>query len=101
MAEQIVQSIVMFLLGAVLSYFSTRWSTALKKITVLEVGVQALLRDRMLFLHKTYAKSGQLIPQKDVENFESMYSAYKGLGGNGYMEDVHKVFIEEMPHEKH
>lgn len=101
MIEQIGSSIVMFLLGAALSYFSTRWSCALKKITILEDGLQALLRDHMLHLHRSYAKSGESIPQRDVENFESMYQTYKQLGGNGYVEDVRRVFIEVMPHEKH
>lgn len=102
MADQIVSSVVMFLLGSVLTYFSTRWSNALKKITVLEKGVQALLRDRMINLLRTYAKSEKPIPQRDVENFESMYAVHKALGGdNGYIEEVRKIFIEEMEHERH
>lgn len=101
MIDQIISSIVMFLLGAALSFFSTRWSCALKKITILEQGVQALLRDHMLHLHRSYAKTKQPIPQRDVENFEFMYEAYRSLGGNGYMEDVRHIFIEVMPHETH
>lgn len=48
MIQEIGTAIVMFLLGSVLTYFSTRWSKTLAKIDKLEHGVQALLCDRML-----------------------------------------------------
>lgn len=71
MIEQIGSSIVMFLLGAALSYFSTRWSCALKKITILEDGLQALLRDHMLHLHRSYAKSGDAPTQGSPKNIQN------------------------------
>ncbi len=99
MIEQIGTSIVMFLLGGVLTYFSTRWSKTLVKISALEVGMQALLRDRMIQLYTYYRKTGKPVPQRVLDAFEAMYAAYKGVEGNGYMDDVHKVFVEELPHE--
>ncbi len=99
MAEQIATSIVMFLLGAVLTYFSTRWSRTLEKMNALEFGVQALLRDRMIQAYTHYRKTGEPVSQRVLAAYESMYTAYKALGGNGYMDEVHKKFMEEMPHE--
>ena len=43
MLEQIESTIVAFVLGAVLTYFTTRWSKTLKKINKLEFGVQSVV----------------------------------------------------------
>jgi hypothetical protein len=101
MLEQIETSIIAFLLGSVLTYFAARWSRILKKIDLLELGIQAILRDRMCQIHKYYNEKKKPIPQREIDSFESMYSAYKQLGGNGYIEDVRHEVIEVMPHEIH
>ena len=54
MLEQIESSIIAFLLGSTLTYFGARWSKILKKIDCLEMGMQAILRDRMTQMHKYY-----------------------------------------------
>ena len=54
MVQEIGTAIVMFLLGSVLTYFSTRWSKTLAKIDCLEFGVQSILRDRMTQMHRYY-----------------------------------------------
>ena len=98
MLQEILQGIIMFLLGSVLTYFSTRWSKTLQKIDKLETGVQALLRDRMLQMYSYYKESGKKVPLRERESFESMYSVYTGNNGNGFMPDVRKEFME-LPHE--
>ena len=100
MIDQIGTAIVMFLLGSVLTYFSTRWSKTLKKINKLEYGVQALLRDRMLQMYSYYREKGKPVPLREVESFEAMYSAYTENEGNSFMLDVRKEFME-LPHETH
>ena len=77
MVEQIGTAIIMFLLGSVLTYFSTRWSRTLHKIESLEHGVQALLRDRMLQMYSYYKEKQKPVPLREVESFEAMFSAYK------------------------
>lgn len=99
MIEQIESTIIAFLLGSVLTYFATRWSKILKKIDCLEMGVQAILRDRMTQMHKYYMEKKKPIPQREIESFEAMYSAYKSLNGNSYIEDVRHDILELMPHE--
>lgn len=100
MIEQIESTIVAFVLGAVLTYFTTRWSKTLKKINKMEFGVQALLRDRMLQMYSHYREEGKPVPLREVESFECMYSAYIDNEGNSFMPDVRKEFMG-LEHEIH
>ena len=88
----------MFLLGSVLTYFSTRWSKTLEKIDKLEFGVQALLRDRMLQMFSYYKEKGKKVPLRERESFEIMFEAYTDNHGNSFMPDVRQEFME-LPHE--
>lgn len=101
MTQEIIQGIVMFLLGSILTYFSTRWSKTLAKIDCLEFGMQSILRDRMTQMHRYYTDKKKAIPQQEVDSFEQMFSAYKRLGGNGYIDDIRHNIVEVMPHENH
>lgn len=102
MIEQIESTILSFFVGVILTYFSTRWSTIFKKMDALEAGVRAILRDRMCQMHKYYSEKKKPIPQRELESFDSMYKAYKGLTkSNGYMESVRHDIFEVLPHEVH
>lgn len=101
MIQQIESTVLAFIIGVLLTYFSTRWSKIFKKIDALEYGVQALLRDRMIQMHKYYQVKQKPIPQREVDAFESMYEAYKRLNGNGYVDDIRHIIVEVMPHESH
>ena len=101
MIQEIATAIVMFLLGSVLTYFSTRWSKTLKKIDSLEYGVQSILRDRICQMHRYYTDKKKGIPQQEVDSLEQMYDAYKKLGGNGYIDDLKDRLVKEYPHENH
>ena len=59
----------------------------------LEMGIQALLRDRMLHSYNKYTELGYA-PVYAKENFENMYQQYHGLGGNGVMTQLHAEFME-------
>lgn len=100
MIEQIGTAIIMFLLGSVLTYFSTRWSRTLQKIEKLEFGVQALLRDRMLQMYSYYKEKKKPVPLREYESFECMFEAYTNNEGNSFMPDVRAEF-RELPHETH
>lgn len=101
MIQEIGTAIVMFLLGSVLTYFSTRWSKTLVKIDALEFGVQSILRDRMCQMHRYYTDKKKPIPQQEVDSFLQMYEAAKGLNANGYMEHIKHDIVEVFPHENH
>ena len=64
-----------------------------KQQKALELGVQALLRDRMLHNYNKYIEGGYA-PIYAKENFENMYQQYRSLGGNGVMTQLHAEFME-------
>lgn len=66
--------------------------------TALERGVQALLRDRMLYSYNKYVQLGYA-PIYAKENFENMYNQYHELGANGVMTQLHIEFME-LPTDK-
>ena len=98
MIEQVESIVIAFFVGAVLTYFSTRWSTILKKVDKLEIGVQALLRDRMLQMFSYYKEKGKKVPLRERESFECMFQAYTDNEGNSFMPDVREEFLK-LPHE--
>ena len=101
MIQEIGTAIIMFLLGSVLTYFSTRWSKTLVKIDALEFGIQSILRDRMCQMHRYYMDKKKPIPQQEVDSFLQMYEAAKRLNANGYMEHIRHDIVEVMQHENH
>ena len=64
-----------------------------KKTEALELGVQALLRDRLYQMYAHYMERGSA-PIYARENFENMYQRYHNLGANGVMDDYYKKFME-------
>ena len=97
---EIGTAIVMFLVGVATNYTYNRTSNTFRKIDKLEVGVQALLRDRMLQMYSYYKEKGKKVPVRERESFEAMFSAYVDNEGNSYMPDVRQEFLE-LPHENH
>ena len=69
-----------------------------KKTESVQLGVQALLRDRLYSTYLKYAEKGYA-PIYARENFENMYNQYHTLGANGVMDDVYKKFMA-LPLEK-
>ncbi len=101
MIEQIGTGIVTFILGSVCTYFLGHWSNTFKKIDALEFGVQALLRNRMIQTVNYYREKQKPVPQWELECFDQMYDAGKGLGVDGYFDELKKVMHEELKHEIH
>lgn len=91
--ENIIQIVLSYLiptlLGAVLGFVSTKFKKnkekeedEKKKISVLEQGVQALLRNEIIRRYREFESKGE-ISILDKENLEEMFVQYKNLGGNG------------------
>ena len=53
-----------------------------RKAEAVRLGVQALLRDRLIWAHDHYMQKG-CYPIYARENVEEMYTRYHALGGNG------------------
>jgi hypothetical protein len=64
----------------------------------IELGMQALLRDRMLSTYKEYIHQGYA-PVCIKDNFDNMYMQYHALGANGVMTGLYKEFMA-LPTEK-
>lgn len=71
----------------------TRLKNQESRQKALELGVQALLRDRMLYCYNKYMEAGYA-PIYAKENFENMYQQYHELGGNGVITHLHEEFME-------
>lgn len=69
-----------------------------RKTEAVQLGVQALLRDRLISEYNKYHDKGYA-PIYARENFENMWTQYHNLGKNGVMDDVHDKFME-LPTEK-
>lgn len=56
-----------------------------------EKGIQALLRDRLIYQYDKYKDKGYA-PIYARENFENLYTQYHNLGANGVMDDIREQF---------
>ena len=64
-----------------------------KKTESVQLGVQALLRDRLYYTYMHYQEKGYA-PIYARENFENMYNQYHVLGANGVMDDIYRKFMD-------
>lgn len=63
------------------------------KTESVQLGVQALLRDRLYSTYLKYSEKGYA-PIYARENFENMYNQYHILGANGVMDDIYRKFMD-------
>ena len=79
-------------------YIHGRFKANEQKTEAVCLGVQALLRDRLIGMYDKYREKGYA-PIYARENFENMWKQYHNLGVNGVMNDLHSKFME-LPTEK-
>ena len=87
--------------GLLITILTAVWNkikTNEKKTESVQLGVQALLRDRLYSTYLKYADKGYA-PLYARENFENMYKQYHILGANGVMDDIYHKFMA-LPLEK-
>ena len=80
------------LLSAGFGYLISQIRTSKTKEKALELGVQALLRDRLLQGYKHYMNQGW-VGYADRLNMENIYQNYHNLGSNGIMDEYRKRFL--------
>ena len=105
MSEQvkIVVEILSFLFGggvlvAIWKHFAARIHANERKTEAVCLGVQALLRDRLISSYNQYSEKGYA-PIYAKENFENMWRQYHNLGVNGVMDGLHEKFMD-LPERK-
>ncbi len=76
----------------------SQWHKMDRRQTAIELGVQALLRDRILTAYYHYLER-DWITLHGLENVEAMYTQYHALGGNGtvtkLVEDLRKLEVRD------
>ena len=83
---------------ALLSFLYRRFAKRIKRLSSVELGVQALLRDRIVLTYNHYNDKGYW-PIYARENFDALYQQYRALGGNGAVESLCGI-LKELPTEK-
>ena len=73
-------------------YLYRRIKKSEEKTEAVCLGVQALLRDRLIWTYNHYADKGYA-PIYAKDNFENMWKQYHNLGVNGVMDGLHEKFM--------
>lgn len=77
------------IIGAVIA-----WAKKTKaEIKALKLGIQALLRDRLLQGYRYFRDRGYAT-YEDRMNWENLYKQYHALGENGVMDDIRDKFLK-------
>lgn len=79
------------IIGIFTQFLLNRLKASEQKQIALELGVQALLRDRLIYQYEKYKARGYA-PIYAKENFENIYEQYHKLGANGVMDSIHEEF---------
>lgn len=79
------------IIGIFTQFLLNRLKASEQKQIALELGVQALLRDRLIYQYEKYKARGYA-PIYAKENFENLYEQYHKLGANGVMDSIHEEF---------
>ena len=87
--------------GILVTIFTRVWQKIKaneNKTESVQLGVQALLRDRLYQSYLHYQEKGYA-PIYARENFENMYNKYHNLSVNGVMDNIYHKFME-LPTER-
>lgn len=84
--------------GAIIAYLLAVVKLKKKENEALKVGVQALLRDRIIEIYYHYTEKGWM--PLDVRNsLEACYKSYEALGENGVIDDLVEQ-LRELPNHR-
>ena len=76
------------ILATMLGYVGVQY----KQIKAIKLGLQALLRDRLLQAYEFYGHRGWA-NYDEKQNIQNIYMQYEALGPNGIMHQKHMEFI--------
>ena len=68
-----------------------------KQLKALKLGLQALLRDRLLQAYEFFGTKG-FANYDEKQNVQNIYKQYEALGPNGIMEHKHDTFLSLPDH---
>ena len=76
------------LIAAIFGYIGVQY----KQIKAIKLGLQALLRDRLLQAYEFYGHRG-FADYDEKQNIQNIYTQYEALGPNGIMHQKHEAFL--------
>ena len=82
-------------LGILLRRINRKLEEWMREHEALQLGMQALLRDRIIWAYNHYMEKG-CCPIYGQENIHAMYAQYKILGGNGAVTKLVED-LEDLP----
>ena len=93
----ITLTILTFLFGSgvvttICAYFYKRIKANDRKTESVQLGVQALLRDRLIHEYNKAIDRGYA-PIYAKDNFDNMWTQYHNLGKNGVMDGLHEEYM--------
>lgn len=89
--ETIVGTIITSLITFIGGIMYARLKFEHKRYACIQEGMQALLRDRLIYVFSVQQKAGYA-DAETREDISHMYHAYVSLGGNGVIPDIYKRF---------
>ena len=95
----IITGLVSFVMGSVLSYFTSKGKRAIEREKATSDGMRELLRSRLIEYHDKYTEKG-FCPIYAKESATNSYKAYHNLGGNGVITKLYNDIMalpEEAP----
>jgi hypothetical protein len=98
MIEFITKYWIEVLFGGITTVLSGGGLYIFRQFKALKLGVQAILRDRIIDQYNKYMDR-DYIPIYAMENVTAMYKEYHALGGNGTITELYKQLLE-LPHRK-
>ena len=90
--RSIISTIITVVAVPAVGYLYKKYKQADARQKAVELGVQALLRDRIVQSYYHYEERGW-ITLHGLENVNAMYKEYHALGGNGC-----DIMVRERPH---
>lgn len=98
MWEQIIEKIILYMIGVALPFIGGWIALQWKKTKAIEGGLQALLRAELIRSHDQYTNKGYM-PIYARENYDNCYKHYKTLGADGVIDDlvseIHSLPLKE------
>lgn len=93
-AAEVVFGLISTVLTAAFVQLNRKIKKRMERHDALEVGMQAILRDRLIQSYNHYVVDKTYAPIYAKENVTNMYEAYHALGGNGAITKMYGEFMD-------
>lgn len=89
MTDTIIKTIITFIVSGLCGFIASEINNKRKKDSTYNEAIKCLLRANMVNVYFTYKEIGEM-PYYCKQSWYLMYEAYKGLGGNSFIDDIKK-----------